>query len=179
MARSGRNILDEAGVEGVKIFVSGDLDEYGIKELLGEGAPIDSFGVGTQLGTSGDAPFLGGVYKLVEDEAGPKMKLSAGKATLPGRKQVYRLSARGRYERDLIALEQESVPRARPLLETVMRDGERRMAREPLQRMKDRCAEALSHLPEEVCALDRQVAFPVERSAGLDGLLAEMRAEEN
>ena len=84
-------------------FLSGDLDEFRIAELVADGAPADAFGVGTQLGTSADAPALGGVYKLVADEHGPKMKTSTGKVSVPGRKQIYRC-AEDRYVEDIVAL---------------------------------------------------------------------------
>jgi nicotinate phosphoribosyltransferase len=90
LARQVRGVLDDGGLGDVRIVASGDLDEHRIAQLVGDGAPVDAFGVGTQLGTSADAPALGGVYKLVEDEGGPRLKLSPGKATLPGRKQVWR-----------------------------------------------------------------------------------------
>ncbi len=79
----------------MQIVLSGDLDEFHIRRLLDAGVPADAFGIGTQLGTSGDAPSLGGAYKLVEDERGPRIKLSTGKATTPGRKQIYRFSRGG------------------------------------------------------------------------------------
>ena len=88
--------------------------------MIAAGAPIDAFGVGTQLGTRPDAPTLGCVYKLVEDVTGPKMKLSAGKVTLPGRKQVHRADGH-----DVLSLRDEDVPGARPLLEAAMVDGRR------------------------------------------------------
>jgi nicotinate phosphoribosyltransferase len=114
LARSVRKILDEGGLDNVSIVLSGDLDEYRIKMLLDEDVPVDSFGVGTQLGTSADAPTLGCVYKLVAGEGRPRIKLSAGKTTVPGRKQVYRFSSHGYYERDLVAAEEEEVTGGRP-----------------------------------------------------------------
>src|SRR5205823_11754042 len=95
------SMLAEAAQAAIEIFASGDLGEYRIAALLDAGAPIGGFGVGTQLGTSGDAPSLGGVYKLVEDLSGPKSKTSTGKATLPTVKQVYRLDEGGAEVRDL------------------------------------------------------------------------------
>ena len=94
-----RAILDDGGAPEIRIFASNDLDEHRIAELLAAGAPIDGFGVGTMLGTSADAPYLGVVYKLVEDQTGGKAKRSPGKPSWPGRKQVYRQA-----DRDVIAL---------------------------------------------------------------------------
>ncbi len=109
LSRAVRKILDENGCPSAKIVASGDLNEYRIAELRAEGAPIDLYGVGTDLVTSIDAPSLGGVYKLVEllrdGKRAPIAKFSEGKATLPGIHQVYRFhDAQGRIARDVIAL---------------------------------------------------------------------------
>src|SRR5262249_10387303 len=90
LSSDARRILDGAGFPGVEILVSGDLDEHRIAALLDRNAPIDAFGVGTRLGTSADAPYVGMVYKLVEQGGAPRVKLSPGKHTRPGRKQVWR-----------------------------------------------------------------------------------------
>ena len=96
LSRQARRILDDEGVRHVRIFASGGLDEYRIDDLVRAGAPIDAYGVGTKLGVSADAPYLDTAYKLVEVDGQPVMKLSTGKITLPGAKQVYRsVSARG------------------------------------------------------------------------------------
>ena len=126
LARQVREILDAAGQDAMEIFVSGDLDEYAITVLLGAGAPVDGFGVGTQLGTVGDAPSLSGVYKLVEAASVAKAKTSAGKQTLPGVKQVFRYEAGGVMLRDLLAPAGDAPPPgARSLLEPVMSGGRR------------------------------------------------------
>ncbi|OAI44001.1 hypothetical protein AYO38_10150, partial [bacterium SCGC AG-212-C10] len=126
LSREVRAILDDAGLPGLQIFVSGDLDEYRIRDLLAGGAPIDGFGVGTRLGTVADAPSLSSVYKLVEGPNGPVAKHSEGKATLPGRKQVYRQVRDGAMDGDVLALRDEPAPEgARPLLRQVIRGGER------------------------------------------------------
>jgi len=147
LSTSVRKILDDSGLEAVRIVVSGDLDEHRITELLRDGIPIDSFGVGTQLGTSGDAPSVGGVYKLVQDERGPKMKLSAGKTTLPGRKQVYRVSEDDRAAFDVVALEHETIQGGRPLLRRVMTDERRIDPPDALERVRQRRQEAVEALP--------------------------------
>ena len=132
LSRTVRQILDDAGMERTRIFASGDLDEHRIAALLEGGARIDAFGVGTQLSTSADAPALGGVYKLVglvgQGRTSMRIKLSPGKETYPGAKQVWRLSdERGRYVEDVIALADEPPPKARgsakALLEQVMVAG--------------------------------------------------------
>lgn len=163
----------------MRIFLSGDLDEDRIAEIVGSGAPADAFGVGTQLGTSGDAPWLGGVYKLVEDARGPKMKLSTGKVTLPGRKQVYRVSRNGRYDQDVMALRDEDVPGGQPLLRRVMAGGRRTGPREPLGTLRERCRRALESLPDGLRALaPAQERYPVRLSPGLEALYQRIRRQE-
>jgi nicotinate phosphoribosyltransferase len=119
LARAVRRVLDEANLREARIMVTGDLDEHRIREILNAGAPVDSFGVGTHLAVSADAPSLNAVYKLVEhDVDGVKRypaKLSPGKATIGGAKQVYRLA-----ERDVIARWDEPAPEGgEPLLRWV------------------------------------------------------------
>jgi nicotinate phosphoribosyltransferase len=174
LARSVRKILDEAGLGEMQIFLSGDLDEYRIKSLLEEGAPVDAFGVGTQMGTSGDSPALGGVYKLVEDERGPKIKLSTGKATLPGRKQVFRFQSET-FDYDVIGLEHEDVPGSRPLLEKVMEGGRRLAEPEPLEALQERCRSSLGLLPPWLKDLQpSRRPYQVQRSTRLDELVRDM-----
>jgi nicotinate phosphoribosyltransferase len=176
LARSVRKILDDEGFFETQIVLSGDLDEYLIEKLVDDGAPVDSFGVGTQLGTSGDAPTLGGVYKLVADERGPKMKLSAGKSTLPDLKQVYRVSRDGRIVHDTIALASEPPPEGAPLLRHVMANGSRTDPPESLEVIRDRCRAALKSLPPELTSINRRAGYPVRRSAKLDSLVQQMEA---
>lgn len=177
LARSVRKILDEAGLGATKIVLSGDLDEYRIQGLVVDDVPVDSFGVGTQLGTSGDAPSLGGAYKLVADARGPKIKLSTGKATLPGRKQVYRLGRAGVDDHDVIGLEDERAE-GRPLLHCVMREGQRTGEREPLERLRERCEESLDAMPDRLLSLDGTDGhYEVRRSAGLESLIGRMTSQ--
>ena len=126
LSRQSRALLDGAGLRGVRILASGGLDEYSIEELVSSGAPIDGFGVGTRVGTSGDAPYTDFVYKMVEYDGKPVMKLSEGKASLPGAKQVYRSYHDGGVMRgDVICLRDEGGPDgSEGLLSPVMRDGE-------------------------------------------------------
>ena len=135
LSKQVRRILDDAGMNDTKIFVSGDLNEYRITDLISNGAKIDSFGVGTELATSYDAPALSGVYKLAGIEENGRIsmriKLSRDKATFPGAKQVWRLTdVAGKHVRDVIALADEDPPAGREqegswraLLEPVMIDG--------------------------------------------------------
>jgi nicotinate phosphoribosyltransferase len=172
LSRSVRAILDDGGLTEVQIFASGDLDEYRIEQLVSAGAPIDAFGVGTQLGTSGDAPHIPVVYKLVEDATGPKVKLSSDKVTLPGPKQVFRRADGGVVHSDVLGLEDESVPNARSVLQPVLRDGKRIGEREPLDALRDRCAQSVGALPARLRALEPDPPpYEVQTSPGLDALV--------
>ncbi len=124
-ARRVRAILDAGGLPGTTLFASGNLDEYRIAALRAAGAPIDGYGVGTRMNTSADAPYLDCAYKLQEYEGRPCRKRSEGKATWPGRKQVYRyFDAAGELSRDLLTLADRPEP-ARGLLVPAMRGGRR------------------------------------------------------
>lgn len=172
---SVRKILDENALDYVQIVLSGDLDEHQIRQMLEAGVPADAFGVGTQLGTSGDAPSLGGAYKLVEDERGPRIKLSTGKATTPGRKQIYRVGRGDSADHDLIALEDEDVPDGRPLLEQVMAEGAALRPSESLSELKDRCSRSIAALPERLLSLEpAHDPYEVRLSGRLQNLVDEM-----
>ncbi|WP_297056668.1 nicotinate phosphoribosyltransferase [Thermosulfurimonas sp.] len=150
LSRKVRRVLDEAGLSEVKIFVSGGLDEKRIAEIVSSGAPVDAFGVGTKMGVSADAPYLDLAYKLVEYDGRPRMKLSEGKITYPGRKQVFRRYAdSGLMEEDLLALREEDLP-GKPLLKCFMR--ERNLLETPpsLSTIRRRAAEEIARLPKEV-----------------------------
>jgi nicotinate phosphoribosyltransferase len=175
-----RQELDKAGWQEVKIFASGDLDEYKIAELLEEGAAIDSFGVGSALATPSDAPLLNLVYKLVEVERAGKIqgaaKLTQAKVTYPGRKQVFRYSnRRGEFENDKIALEGEPANGGTPLLVPVMHEGRRIQAPEPITTLRDRCADGLAHLREKYRRIDKTAEYPVKYSKQLEKLLDTIR----
>jgi nicotinate phosphoribosyltransferase len=175
LSRSVRKILDHDGFTGVDIVVSGDLDEYQIRGLIEQNAPIDSFGVGTQLGTSADEPFLGAVYKLVVQAGQPKIKLSTGKLTIPGSKQVFRVEEGGRYHHDVIALDDEWMDGAQPLLEKVMVDGRRVSAPESLEALQSRCRDVLDRLPAPLLSLGEAAPYPVHCSDALSALMARAR----
>ncbi|MBI1742683.1 nicotinate phosphoribosyltransferase [Candidatus Acetothermia bacterium] len=172
-----RKILDENGFPEIKILLSGDLNEHKIEKLLEKGARVDSFGVGTELGTSYDAPALGGVYKLVEDERGYRIKLSAGKVTLPGRKQAWRVFDQSKQmEYDLLALADEPAPApsAVSLLQPVMKNGRRLNPREPLSRARERCQQSLRALPMELRSMSEHSiqTYSVRLGAQLQALQA-------
>lgn len=175
LSREVRGVLDDAGHPEIRILASGDLDEYRIAALVTAGAPIDAFGVGTQLGTSADAPSLGAVYKLVADAGGPRMKFSEGKVSFPGRKQVYRFDAGGEPDHDLLALRGERVDGGRPLLERVMAGGRRVAPPEPIEVAAARRRAAVAALPSRFRALEpARPPYPVRRSSGLRTLMSEL-----
>ena len=179
---SVRRILDEGGLGQTGIFVSGDLDEDKVAALVKAGAPVNGFGVGTALSTSNDAPALGGVYKLVEVERDgrpvPVLKLSAGKRTYPGRKQVWRFVRDGRARHDLIGLADEDAPEGgRPLLAQVMRDGTRTTPSPSLPDAQAACLAARDALPPDLRGLDAAPSYPVEISPALDALTNRLTAE--
>ncbi|MCC6382620.1 MAG: nicotinate phosphoribosyltransferase [Dehalococcoidia bacterium] len=179
LALKVRAVLDEAGLQIVSIFASGDLDEYRISDILAAGAPVDAFGVGTQLGTSADAPALSAVYKLVQDERGPRIKLSTGKVTLPGVKQVYRASDGACDTHDTVALVGEEGIEGRPLLTQVMSGGRRTRPAPPLDDLRTRRETAVARLPGRLQLLHAQVLpYEVRWSPGLQALLAEARGRE-
>jgi len=177
LARQSRQMLDDAGLSQVKIFASGSLDEYAIEELLQAGAPIDGFGVGTQMGTSADAPSLDAAYKLVEYAGAPRMKLSAGKSVLPGRKQVFRTFRDGMAAHDVIACFDEGLPDT-PLLRPVMQAGRRTGAASPsLDESRSHCIRSSGQLPQRLLSLESaDPPYDVEVSGRLSALESECRA---
>jgi nicotinate phosphoribosyltransferase len=169
-----RAMLNEAGLDFVKIVLSGDLNEYSIKELIQKGAEADVFGVGTEMGTSKDAPALGGIYKLVEDNLGPRMKFSEGKPTLPGKKSVFRiLRDDGKFEKDLIAVEGEELKlkNAYPLLVEVMKNGNIIYDLPPLSKIRERFLENLQNLPDNLKQIEETQEYKVEVSSSLGNII--------
>lgn len=175
-----RRELDRAGWPDVKIFASGDLDEFKIAKLLKQGSAIDSFGVGTALATPGDAPHLNLVYKLVEVERRGQVreaaKLSEAKVTYPGRKQVFRYSnSGGLLEFDQIGLKDEAANGGEPLLIEVMRLGKRTQPAEPVSASRARTLASLEQLPQRYRRIDRSAQYPVRYSAHLQAMLEKVR----
>ena len=172
LSRSVRRILDAGGLAGVSIFASGGLDEDSIAALVAAGAPIDGFGVGTSLTTSTDVPALDCVYKLEEYAGLPRRKRSAGKATWPGRKQVWRrYGPDGRMTGDVMSV--ESDPQAgEPLLVPVMQGGRRITPGPTLADSRARAAKDLARLPRALHRLESGTPYPVEVTGALTELAA-------
>lgn len=176
LSRAVRTRLDEAGLERVEIVASGGLDEDRVEELVRADAPIDSFGVGTEMVVSGDAPTLDFAYKLVEYDGRPTAKYSPSKVLLPGRKQVFRRRDGGQISGDTIGLAAETGD-GEPLLELVMRRGER-CGRVTLAEARRVASCSLGALPPRLRELDRAAAqppYPVAVSQELAGLAERVR----
>ncbi len=182
ISKQVREILDQAGCTKTKIVASNDLDEYRIAELLDAKAPIDLFGVGTAMVTSRDAPSLDGVYKLVEQrsEEGVRYcaKFSEGKATWPGRKQIFRKTDdAGCYAGDLIGLAEEEVVDTHPLLQCVMEEGRRKLDLPPLSEIREHARKERERLPLGLRRLSSPETYPIEHTPRLETLFAQLRAE--
>ncbi|MHA7837868.1 MAG: nicotinate phosphoribosyltransferase [bacterium] len=149
-----RRLLDEAGLGSVEIFASGGLDDVSIRDLVRRGCPIDGFGVGTSMGVSADSPRLDMAYKLTAYAGSGRMKLSSGKRSLPGRKQVFREERGGRAVADRIARAEESRP-GRPLLRRVLSGGRRlEETREGIGAARERARREIAALPESLRSLE-------------------------
>ncbi len=175
LASSARRMLDDAGLTGVQITASGGLNEFVIASLAS--APIDSFGVGTSVVVSDDAPTLDAVYKLVAYDGRAVMKLSADKATLPGPKQVYRRWQQHVPVGDTIALAGEPMD-GTPMLVEVMHGGRRTAAgRAALGDGRAYARAQLKLLPQQLRALTPVEPYPVQVSSGLRDLELRLRGE--
>ena len=175
LSRETRALLDEAGLERARIFASGGLDEHEVAELVRAGAPVDAFGIGTQLGVAADAPYLDTVYKLVEYDERPAMKLSAAKVSLPGRKQIWRGPGD---DGDVLGLADEDGPPGwEPLLEPVMREGVRLTPAPPLDDLRARFIADLGALPAKARRLSRAERVRVAPSERLLELTDRTRAD--
>jgi nicotinate phosphoribosyltransferase len=174
LARRVRRILDEGGLKDVSIFVSGGIDEEALASLVQSGAPISGYGIGTSLVTSSDAPSLDCAYKLQEYAGRPRRKRSTGKATWPGRKQVWRHFGKdGRMTRDILSVEGDRQP-GEPLVEPVMQAGRRIAPLPALAEARARAARGLRQLPEDLRRLTPGPTYPVEVADALAKLAAEV-----
>jgi nicotinate phosphoribosyltransferase len=174
LSRQVRRLFDVAGFEELKIFASGSLDEYRVAEALAREAAIDAFGVGTKISVSADAPYLDMVYKLVQYGDRPVCKLSAGKRTLAGRKQVFRrMDRHKRYKCDIIGLRDEKVPQAQPLLGQVVKQGRVVTPTVDLHSCRRHFQAEFAKLPAAYKALHEPSRYPVEVSPKLQKIQPE------
>ncbi len=178
LSRQVRRILDEADLDYVRIVASGGIDEYEIERLVGEGAPIDIFGVGTRVTTSADAPYCDMSYKLTCYDGRPVMKLSPDKVSPPGAKQVYRLrDSEGQFERDVVALLDENLPGGEALLETVMDGGRKTGPCPSLAEMGERFHQDFERLGDHFKQLHNPPHYPVTFSSALTRLTGEVQGQ--
>ena len=169
-ARKVRCILDEGGLPHAQILASGNLDEYRLRDLIQTGSPIDSFAVGTAMTTSPDAPSLDCAYKLQEYAGRPCRKRSEGKATWPGRKQVYRYHTKGgQLDYDIVTTHNDQLP-GEPLLQLVMKNGGRLAPLPGLAELRCHAVAQLEQLPESLRALEPVPAYDVRISLALQNL---------
>ena len=175
LSKLARRMFDRAGLDYVKIFASGNLDEFKIKDLLDKGAKVDNFGVGTNMGASIDAPCLDVIYKLSEvtDESGnflATMKLSKHKVTYPGRKQVFRLQDKyGKFKHDILGLEKEKVG-GKPLLVKVVDKGRIIYKLPGIEKIKAHVKNNLSGFPEDLKRVNPKLKYSVVISPRLKKL---------
>jgi len=200
LSKKARKMLDEAGLKNVKIFASDRLDEFVIEDALTKGAPIDGFGVGTKLITGanydsitkeGGVSALDGIFKLAEtsDVSGrmvpaTKFTSSMGKATLPGKKQVWRrFDDNGKYLEDIISLWDEEIEDAKPLLVPIIIKGEFVYDFPNLKEVREYCLRQLAALPEKYRRIRNSETYPVKISKKLgklrDELFEKYRREYN
>lgn len=178
-ARKVRKILDRGGLKDAIIFVSSSIDEDEIQSLLHSGAPIDGFGVGTRMDTSADVPYLDCAYKLQEYGGRPRRKRSEGKATWPGRKQVYRqYDAGGTATGDIVTVDGD-IQDGVPLLHQVMRAGVRTDPAQSLETLRSRAQEEFSRLPPLLRGLDPAPEYAVETAPALHALAKEVDERTN
>ena len=178
LSRQVRGVLDSAGLRYVNILASGGLDEYELDSLVQAGAPIDQFGVGTKAGVSADAPWSDMAYKLVCFDQRPVMKLSTGKVSLPGAKQVFRVRGDdGRFAKDVIALQDEMLAGAEPMMHQVMSGGVPTGLNPSLEEVRQRFENDFQALDPRFKILHRPDRFPVSVSPRLKRLSAEVKKE--
>ena len=188
MSRDVRVILDQAGLQYVRIVASGGLDEFGVDDLATGGAPIEGFGVGTKVGVSADAPWSDMAYKLVKYDGRPVLKLSTGKISLPDEKQVFRLrDDRGKFTQDIVALRDERLQSpsleddgstaAEPLLQKMMEGGRIINPMPSLEEIRDRFKKDFESLEDRFKALRDPPRYKVTRSPFLIELYNRMKRE--
>ncbi|MFX0057953.1 MAG: nicotinate phosphoribosyltransferase [Candidatus Hodarchaeota archaeon] len=171
-AKKVRKILDGSGCKKVLIVASSDLNEYKIKKIIDNDAPIDAFGIGTELATSSDDPTISGVYKLIEYNNEPKIKISEEKITYPGIKQIFRIyDENSLFKEDILALEGEPVPpNAEGLLIPIMKSGELLNGLPNIDEIQQFYLENIKKLPEKYKELEENQVFKLKISKNLEEL---------
>jgi nicotinate phosphoribosyltransferase len=178
LAKEVRNIFDAAGMKDAKIIGSGGLDEYDLTDFSNAHAAYDSYGVGTKMGVSGDAPWFDFAYKLVEYSGHPVLKLSPGKISWPGKKQVFRqCDSQGKLQRDIIGLRDENLPGTEPLLHKVMDRGKVVPPQPTLDDSRTTLRQEFASLPESAKAIRNPISYPVEFTPKLSTLLEQIEQE--
>jgi len=176
MARKVRAILDAGGLKDVIILASGGINEDVLKTMMAAKAPVDGFGIGVNLDASIDAPSLDCAYKLQEYAGRPRRKLSEGKVTWPGRKQIWRsYGGDDRMRGDILSLEDDSAP-GEPLIAPVVRAGKRVTPAPTFAQIRERSARELARLPEPLRRLEA-VDYPVRISENLKALAAQIDSQ--
>ena len=167
LSREVRRILDINGFRDSIILASGGINEYKIKELVDKKAPIDAFGVGTELVTSADTPYLDCAYKLVEYDGKPKMKLSSKKVTVPYKKQFYRIFRKGKILKDIVSHFDEIVEDGVKMLKLYIKDGEVVRRSPPLQEIREKTLINFKTLPDTFKSITQHMTLSPEVSQRL------------
>jgi nicotinate phosphoribosyltransferase len=185
LSKEARDVLRKEGFEKATIFASGGFDEYKIKKVLYKGGDVDSFGVGTKMGVSADAPYFDMAYKMVRYAGRPVLKLSPGKLTLASDKQVFRFkNPKGKLTGDVIGLRDDNLEEGEPLLEKVMSEGEIATELPSLSQIQKSFLDEFSLLHERHKSIDKEgKEYPVDISSSLKSLQAQvvrkLNAREN
>ncbi len=185
LSKEVRDVLQKEGFEKTTIFASGGFDEYKIKRVLDRGGDIDSFGVGTKMGVSADAPYFDMAYKMVQYAGRPVLKLSPGKLTLASDKQVFRFTkTKGKLQRDVIGLRDDSLKEGEPLLKKVMSGGEITTKLPSLPEIQKSFLDEFSLLDKKHKSIDKEgKEYPVGLSTRLNSLqdqvVRKLKTEEN
>ena len=178
-AKKVRKILDNNGCKKVLIVASSDLNEYKIKEIIDKKAPIDAFGVGTELATSRDDPSISGVYKLIEYNNIPKIKVSEEKIAYPGKKQVYRIYDKdGMFKEDILSLENEpSPPDSEALLIPIMKNGELIIELPEINEIQEFYLDNIKKLPDSYKKLEKINIAELKISEKLQNLTDSLKSQ--
>jgi nicotinate phosphoribosyltransferase len=178
ISKAVRRLLDDNGLDYVRILASGGFDEHKIARLLTDGARIDAFAVGTKMGVSADAPYFDIAYKLVRYDDRPVMKLSSGKVTLVDKKQIWRIcDDQGTMQRDVIALRGEDLAEASPLLAPVMAGGRIIRPLPTLPESRDYFQAQFAQLPAVHKRLIDPTPYPVSLSAELQAMQSQVEQQ--